>query len=464
MPILPRLCLLTGLLVLAFPAPAAAQTSAPPSGTRLDGVAAVVGEQIVLHSEVGALAQQAATAQQAPVTDDLWSRALDQIVDRRVIIDHARRDTTVIVTEAQVNAELDRNIGQLTAQVGSVEALEAAYGRPLDLIRTSLREDVRDELLLQQYRGRRMRSLAVTPGEVRAWFSRIPQDQIPLVPELVRVAHIVARAAPSEEARLRERAFVQALRDSVAAGQATLGELADRHSQDPGNRNRDGSRNGGAYRDFSLRDLDPTFAAATAALEPGGVSQVFETPFGFHVVRLDERVGERVSFAHVLRTVPVGAAEIEAARARLNTLRDSVLTHNVPFEAIARRHSEDPFSASRGGFVADPRTGERDLRLEALGPLWTDTVGRMQVGETSPPAPAQLLDGTDVLHVVRLQRRTPTHRLSLADDYALLADYALQEKRQTSMREWVDRLRTTTYVDIRASDRYVPATPETSAG
>ncbi len=88
----------------------------------------------------------------------------------------------------------------------------------------------------------------------------------------------------------------------------------------------------------------------------------------------------------------------------------------------------------------------------------------MQVGETSPPAPAQLLDGTDVLHVVRLQRRTPTHRLSLADDYALLADYALQEKRQTSMREWVDRLRTTTYVDIRASDRYVPATPETSAG
>ena len=459
------------LLVLCLLAAAAAALPAaaqPATGQRLDGIAAVVGDRIVLYSEVDALAQQTAAAQRPPiaVSPDLWSRALDQLIDRQIIIDNASRDTTITATDEEIRGEIDRNVGQLVQQTGSEAALEEAYGRPIADIRTSIRDDVRDDILLQRYRGRRLRTVQTTPGEVQAWFDRIPAADRPEIPEQVRVAHIVQIPAPSARAKTEARAFMQTLRDSVSAGQATLGDLANRYSTDPGNTNRDGTKNGGSYRNFSLRDLDPTFAAAAAALQPGGLSQVVESSFGFHIIRLDERTGDRVSFSHILVPVSRSGLDMDGARATLQTLRDSVVTLNVPFEAIARRNSQDALSAARGGFVSNPQTGERDIVLEALGDLWKATVDTMAVGQISGIAPVTLLDAaqTRVLHFVLLQKRTPAHTLSLDDDYALLSEYALQDKRQRTLREWVDGLRGSTYIDIRATDRYTPAEPTASLG
>ncbi|MEO0559089.1 MAG: peptidylprolyl isomerase [Bacteroidota bacterium] len=229
--------------------------------------------------------------------------------------------------------------------------------------------------------------------------------------------------------------------------------MANRHTQDPGNTNRDGTRNGGRYDRFTLRDLVPAFSAAAAALQPDEISQVFETEFGYHVMRLNSREGDRISFNHVLIPISAEGSETGAAFEELTVLRDSLVTHSVPFEAIARRHSEDEFSAFRGGFVSDPRTGERDLRLEALGPEWQVNVDTLEIGEISHPTEVNLLDGTEAVHIVLLQKRTPAHPLSPDIDYALLSDYALQDKRQRVFLEWIERLRRDVYIDIR-SDRY----------
>lgn len=455
-------------LVLSLFLFAAAGASAQPApGTRADGIAAVVGESVILYSEVDALAQQAAQQRQVAVTPDLWSRALDQLVDRRVIVAVALRDTTIIVSEEQITAEVNRQVAQLAEQVGSEEALAAAYGRPIDDLRQSFREDTRDELLLQQARSRQFRNVSVTPGEVREWFDAIPPEQRTEVPELVRVAHVAVVPRASEAARGAARALAQAMRDSVDAGTATIESLADRYTQDPGNVNRTtGARNGGRYDGFSLSDLEPTFRAAVGALPPGGLSQVVETPFGFHVIRLNSVAGDRVSFNHILLTVGTGGSQTETALAELAVLRDSVVTHNVPFEAIARRHSTDAYSAQRGGFVADPQTGERDLRVEALGaldPRWRATVDTLTVGEVSFPSPVRLLDGSDGAHFVLLQKRTPAHPLGLESDYALLSQYTLNDKRQRLLSEWIERLRPTVFVDVRAP-QYAPPTASTPAG
>ena len=438
-------------LVLATAA-ASAQPVTP--GTRLDGIAAVVGEQVVLYSEVDALVAQTAQGQAAP--PDLWSRALDRLVDQRVVIARARQDTTLAVTEETVQQQIDRQIEAMTAQLGSEAALEAAYGRSTDEIRASLREDVRDDILLQQFQGRRMRDITVTPTEVSEWFAQIPLDQRPLVPELVRVAHVVRLPQADDAAKAAVRAFAEVLRDSVVAGQATIEALADRHSDDPGNTNRDGTQNGGLYTTLRLSDLENRFRAAAANSEVGAVSPVFETAFGYHFMRVNEREGERISFNHVLLSVEAGEAEAEAARETLGVLRDSVLA-GVPFEAIARRHSQDPYSAQRGGFVSDPQSRQRDLQIDGLGPLWRATIDTLDVGELSMPGAVQLLDGTAAYHVVLLQKRTPEHTLSIEDDYALLSRYALQDKQGRELQEWVDDLRRTVYVDVRA-ERYQPPT------
>lgn len=445
-----RRLVLLSLLIAA--GSAVAQPVQP--GTRLDGIAAVVGEQVVLYSEVDALVTQTTQGREAP--PDLWSRALDRLIDQRVVIDQARQDTTLTVSDDMVTSEVDRQLGQLAAQAGGEAALAAAYGKSIEELRATFREDVRDQLLLQIYQSRRLREVQITPGEVREWFDQIPEAERPEVPEMVRVAHVVRIPETDEAGEAAVRARAEALRDSVLAGQATFEEIANRHSTDPGNTNRDGTQNGGLYTTLPLSGLEARFQAVAATSEIGAVSPVFETPFGYHFMRVNEREGDRISFNHVLLDVEVGEAEAEAARSYLTALRDSVEA-GVAFEAIARRHSQDPSSATRGGYVTVPQTRSRDLVTQGLGPQWQATLDGLEVGEVSEPAPVQLADeeGTQAFHIVLLQKRTPPHRLSVDDDYQLLSQYALQEKQNRVLAEWVDDLRRSVYVDVRA-ERYEP--------
>ena len=444
--------LLLSALLIGAAGTAAAQTVQP--GQRLDGIAAVVGEQVVLYSEVDALVQQTTQGREAP--PELWSRALDRLIDQRVVIDRARRDTTIAVTDEMVSSEVDRQVGQLAAQAGGEAALAAAYGKSIEELRQTFRADVRDQLLLQFYQNRRLREVTVTPGEVREWFELIPDAERPEVPEMVRVAHVVRIPETDAEAEAQVRATAEALRDSVLAGQATIEELADRYSDDPGNTNRDGTQNGGLYTTLPLSGLESRFQAVAATAEVGAISPVFETPFGFHFMRVNEREGDRLSFNHVLLAIEPGEAEAEAAQAYLRTLRDSVEA-GVPFEAIARRHSQDPASSTRGGYVTVPQTRSRDLVVQGLGPQWAATLEGLEVGEISEPTPVALADAeqTQAYHIVLLQRRTPPHQLSVDDDYQLLSQYALQEKQNEVLADWITGLRRSVYVDVRA-ERYEP--------
>src|SRR5690606_42111516 len=244
-----------------------------------------------------------------------------------------------------------------------------------DEIKQLFRDDVRQQLLAQQYQGRRLRDVTVTPSEVRAWFATIPESEVPEVPELVRVAHVVKTPEPDPAARAEARRLPEALPDAIAAGQATIEELARRHTDDRGSAN-----TGGLYERFNIRDLVPEFGLVAATMEPGELSQVFESQFGFHVMRLNARQGDVISFNHILIQVDADDLDPADAIAALTVLRDSVVVHGVPFEAIARRHSEDPYSAGRGGYLAD-EAGSRDLQLDLLGQDWQATLDTLDVGE-----------------------------------------------------------------------------------
>jgi peptidyl-prolyl cis-trans isomerase SurA len=432
------------VLLVLLAAPAGAQVV---PGTVLDAVVAVVADEPVLESEVTSLA--ATVAQGGTVSEEAWSRALDEIVNQLVLVARAEEDTTIIVTDDQVDQQLDARIAQLAQQAGGEAQLEAYYGIPIEEIRTRFREDVRRQLLAQQYQGRRLREVTITPSEVRAWFAQIPPDQVPEVPELVRVAHVVKVPAPDEAARVAARTLAETLRDSILAGQATIEDLARRHTDDRGSAAR-----GGLYENVSTGDLVPEFGLVAGTLEPGGLSNVFETSFGFHVMRLNDRRGDLISFNHILIMVDDTALDPAAAIAALDVLRDSVVVHGVPFEAIAKRHSEDPYTASRGGYLSDLRTGDRDLQPDLLGEFWQATLDTLDVGEVSAPAEVRLADDTRAWHIVLLQRRTPPHRLNPDEDYALLSQYALRDKQNRVLEAWLRDLRQTVYVEIK-TDRYV---------
>ncbi|MEM9997277.1 MAG: peptidylprolyl isomerase [Bacteroidota bacterium] len=434
---------LLALLLAGLVRPASAQEE-----RLLDTVIAVVDGEVVLHSEVTFIAQQLAQGQ--IVTDAVYSQAVDELVGQKVLLAEARRDTTIAVEAEQIDQVLDQRIETLTRQLGSEEALEEAYSRSLAQIRQDFRDEVEKQLLTQQVRDRKIRTVRVTPSEVRTFFEQIPTSDLPDVPELVRVAHIVKLPTPDEAARERTVTEITAIRDSIVTEAATIEQMAERYSDDPGSRTR-----GGRIANVSVRDLVPEFGAVASTLEPGAVSQVFETTFGFHVMRLNSRQGDVIDVNHVLIQVDDSAVDPAEAIADLEAIRDSLVTMELPFEALAKRHSEDPFTANQGGYVTDPRSGDRNLQLSLLGPQWQAVVDTMEVDEVSLPAEVQLLDGTRAWHIVLLQKRTPAHTLDPVTDYELLSEYALQEKRQRELSAYIDRLRERVHIAIK-TDRYVP--------
>ena len=426
---------LSALLLLLAPL-----AQAQPLG-QVDGIVAVVGSNVILRSDVEALALQLARGE--AVTNPIRRQALDDLISQEVLVEHAKRDTTVIVTPDEVTETLDQRTEALVAQIGGEDKVLELYGKSLAQLREDFRKQVKNQLLAQTLQRRKYFQIRITPQEVREWFSAIPADSIPEVPDLVRVANIVQFPAVDQASRDEARAKIDAIRDSIATGTSTIETLAQQFSDDPGSATR-----GGRYASVNIRDLVPEFGAIAATLDPGQLSQVFETQFGYHVMRLNNRVGDVVDFNHVLIRIDQTRTDPTKALATLEMVRDSVLAGGS-FALLAKEFSEDETSAARGGNVTIPQSGDRDLRYDALSPTWKQTLDTLEVGEISQPANVELLDGREAYQIVMLQRRTPAHPMTLADDYALIEEFALQDKRSRVMSEWIEELRSSVYVAIK---------------
>ncbi len=424
----------------------------------IDEIVAVVADDIILRSDVDALVLGVLQQQQIPYSDEIWAQALNQLVDQGVLVEHARRDTNISVTDVQVDQSIDQRIAALTQQVGSISRLEELYGQSVEELRETLRKTYREQLMADQFQSAKLQTITVTPSEVREWFAQFPADSLPTLPTMIRTSHIVRYPKVSAAAENEALEIITAIRDSIITGRSTLENMARRFSEDVGS-----AAAGGRYEEMVLGDLVPEFAAVAARAEPGELSAPFKSPFGYHILRVNSRVGEQVDFSHVLINIDKTKADPSEAIKFLNTLRDSLLTTGAPFALLARRHSEESATAEIGGRVIDPQTGERDLFLEALGEEWQELADTLEIGEISLPGPVTLLDGTLAYHIVQLQRIVPEHRVDIETDYARIEKLAQDDKRNREMRRWLDLLREEVYVELRGKGKQLLDVPQHSA-
>lgn len=413
----------------------------------VDQIVAIVGDNIVLKSEVDQMVRRMMQqSRNASYSKDMWMQALDQLVNEQVLAEAARRDTNIVVTDEQVSQRLDMQIEQLTQRAGGQEQLESYYGKSIIEIKEDFRSSFRDQLLASQIRSQKLQDIDVTPSEVRQWFERIPQDSLPRLPETVRLAHIVRYPTIDPSAKEEAREIITTIRDSIVNKGASFEEMARQFSDDPGSADQ-----GGQIADLELDAFVPEFAAVASQTPIGEVSQVFynSTHKGYHILRVNKREAGTVNLNHILIRVDQSRSDGAAAIDYLSAVRDTLQNQDVPFELMARRHSEEERSSKNGGRVLDPQSGVRDLVLQRLGPSWRRTVNSISEGEISQPTEVQLLDGENAFHIVLLQRRLPAHRVNLDQDYERIRQLALQDKRQRVFQEWVTDLREDIYVDVR---------------
>ena len=416
--------------------------------TVLDEIIAVVGNEIVLQSDVDGLVVNIIQQQQTPYSEELWMQALEQLINQQVMSVVAKRDTTIEVTDDQVEQALEQRVEQITQQVGNEAKLEELYGKSIIQIKTEMREEFRGQLLAEQLQQRKIGQIRITPSEVNEWFAQFPTDSLPTIPEMVRVSHIVRQPTLTDAVKEETLEIITAIRDSIVVGGGSFEELAASFSEDPGS-----APSGGRMEEMSLGDLVPEFAAVVAREPVGQVSQPFLSTFGYHILRVNDRRGDIVDFNHILIAIDDYNLDPTETIVYLNAVRDSIENYRIPFEVLAKRNSEEEQSANLGGRVADPRTLELDLFSEALGVDWQVLLDTLEIGEVSYPAEVELQNGRRAYHIVKLNRRIAPHQWNIKTDYPRIEQFALQEKRGLELQKWIEKLRKSVYVDYRGKAR-----------
>jgi peptidyl-prolyl cis-trans isomerase SurA len=377
----------------------------------------------------------------------IWYSTLQNMVQNYVLLDQAKVDS-VTVSDDRVDKRINKRINQAANQAGGKAALEKQMGKTITQIRASMHDQFKRELTIQTYRHNKMESVEITHPEVVAFFNSIPKDSIPTIPEKVGLSQIVAIAPPQKDALKKARHLAEQIRDSIINHGKSFEAMAKKYSDGPA------APKGGRIPMYPMKKLIPQYVAAASALKPGEISKVVKTSFGFHIIRLNKRRGNEIDTNNILISIGKKSYNKEAAIKKLNDLRDSIRTHkDVTFAKVARKQSDDPNTAPRGGHIADPETGARLLTFDQLHPaLYRIVLLLNDTSDISKPEPFTLGEGDnqkEAYRIVRLDKDIPEHTASLKKDYAAIKNRALQQKQYRVMQKWINGLEKNNFIEYK---------------
>lgn len=399
----------------------------------LDRIVAVVGDEMILESELNAQVQFFQLNNRIdPKTPGLREQVLQTMIHEKLIIAKAIEDS-VTVSEDEVTQQLDAIIQQRSQAAGGESRLEELYGMSISRIRREFRDEMRKSLIAQRLQQQRFGAATVSHREVEDFY-RMFKDSLGEVPEEVELAHIFIKPKFDDTAKEEARKKLQTIIDSLKAG-VSFEELAKRHSQDPGSAAQGGDL-GLVRRGLFVRE----FESAVFALKEKELSDIVETEFGLHVIQLLERRGDAVHPRHILIRIERTESGDEQAIALLDSLRQSIL-NGASFAELARKYSEDKETQSIGGSLG---TFELSRLPKDLYPV----VVNLKEGEISKPT--RLPVGAQYGYsIVWVKRRIPEHQPTLEQDYRRIESIAANYKRQREYTAWLDELKKQIYWEAR---------------
>ncbi len=433
---------LTLLVVSATAGHAQLGVGRPVGRTMVDGIIAKVDNQIVLKSDLeGIYGQEVARAEGKPLPPDTKCKILQSLALNKLLLAKAETDS-VVVEDSQVKNELDRRMGYFVQQIGSEKKLEEYYGKPLKQIKDELRPQVKEQLIQQKMQDEIAGKVSVTPREVRQFFNRMPKDSLPYYSAEVEVGQIVKVAQVNNKVKQATQAKLNELRARILAGE-DFATLAKEYSQDPGS-----AVEGGYLGFFKRRELVPEYEAAALRLEPGGISPVVESQFGFHLIQLIERKGDSYSSRHILLKPETGTTDTNEASLQLAKLRRQIMADSLTFAKAAKDNSDDKLTSGNGGLLQNRRDASTYLPLDQLDPAIFFTIDTMKVGSISPPLPYRTEDGKDAVRILYLKSNSAPHQANLDDDYQKIAAAALNQKKNKALDAWFALNRGTVYLEV----------------
>ena len=427
----------------------------------IDEVIWVVGDEPILKSTVEVMRMQAA------MEGTRWDRDPDCAIPEQIAVQklflHQAAIDSIEVTESEISSQTEARIDYMVSQIGSREKLEEYRKQSISQIRQSMHDDLRDQLMIQRMREKLVKDIQVTPAEVRRYFRDLPEDSIPFVPTEVEVQILTQtpRIEPEEINRVKDQ--LRNFTDRVTRGETTFQTLARLYSQDPGT-----ARNGGEM-DYTGRGvLDPAFANVAFNLtDPKKISKIVESEFGYHIIQLVDKRGDKVKVRHILLKPEVSDSSIQVSLARLDSIASDLREGVVPrllnglytgekftFEDAVTFFSDDKDTRNNRGLMANrsERGQTSRFQLQDLPSEVARVVDTLKVGQISAPFTMINDRGKTVCVIAKLKNRVDGHKAIITEDFQVMKDVVLEKRRADALHKWVvDKIKSTY---VRINDEY----------
>ena len=411
----------------------------------VDEVVWIVGDEAILRSDI----EKRRVDYGSQIKGNPYCVIPEQLAIQKLFLHQAIIDS-INVTDADVNQFVENDINQKIMMAGSKEKLEEYMKMPMVQIREELFDQYRNEATAMRMRDQLTSEIKVTPAEVRRYFKDLPEDSLPLIPTQVEVQLLVLQPRIPQTEIDRVKALLRDYTERVNNGTTSFATLARHYSEDPGS-----ARQGGEMPYMGKGELDPGFASVAFSLtDPKKVSKIAQSEFGFHIIQLIDKRGDKMKCRHILKRPEVAQADIDSALVILASITKDIKSEKISFEDAVRYASDDKDTRNNRGIMSNMKeTGETTTRFEmselsALSSELARVVDQLEVGEISKPFTMLNKRGMTICAIARLKNRTTTHRASITEDFQVLNNVVKQKKGEEAIRKWIKEKQQSTYIRI----------------
>lgn len=418
-----------------------------PNRIKIDGVAVVIGDNIVLNSDIEKFKKELEQRMEGNELEITNCEILEEIMTQKLIAHMAVIDS-VDISEAEINEEVDRNINYFTQQLGSMEKVVKMYGfNDEDDLRKELYEIQKEQLLIRKESANITENIDVTPEEVRTYFKNLEVDNnLPEFSTEIELAQIVKTMVPSEEEIERVIAKLTEIKKEVEEG-FSFRLKAIINSDDPavsGN----GPGSGGKYTITRQSGFIKEFKEVAFSLDEGQVSDPFKSGFGYHIIMVDKIKGQERDVSHILIQPEVSSSEMKAAEDELIKVRTQILNGEITFEEAVIKYSDDKETRMNRGLILNPESNDTKFDLTRMDPQLYNRVSSLKKGEITEPFYEEIRGGDKMFKMIMVNDKIEAHTADFAKDYEKIQQLTLQKKKEETVENWANEKLLETYIKI----------------
>lgn len=417
---------------------------------KVDGVAAVIGDNIVLDSDIEKFKKELKARSEGSI-DISDCEILEELMTQKLIAHHAVIDS-VEISEAEINSEVDRSIAYFNQQLGSIDRVIAMYGfDDEEDLRAELYNIQEEQILIRKESANITENIDVTPEEVRNYYKNLEVDNnLPEFSTEIEIAQIVKTMNPSDEEIDKVITKLNEIKAEVEEGYS-FRLKAIINSDDPavsGN----GPGAGGMYTITKQSGFIKEFKEVAFSLDEGEVSDPFKSGFGYHIIVVDKIKGQERDVSHILIQPEITPQEMKAAEEELAKIREDILSGEISFADAAKEYSDDNETKMNGGMIINPETSDTKFDLTRMDPQLYNRVSNLKVGEITLPFYEEVRGGDKMYKILLLKAKIDAHTANFTEDYEKIQQLALQKKKEEAVDEWVQNKLADTYIKL--NDNY----------